>query len=104
MSVTIRARLPKSDTNGLTQLESLLAEDPDLLVYVVAVLQADIIEDRPHDADNRRHVKTVVLHVEATDGKDAATLAKILRARYSKRTGKAELPLYGEEDDEGDDQ
>jgi len=102
MSVTIRARLPKGDTNGLAHLEAALADDPDRVVTVVAYVQTDTVEDRPHDADNPRQVKTVLLHVEALTDGDGDAAATLLRAAYQERTGKAELPLYGALDDAGD--
>ena len=98
MSVTVRAKLPKSDLNGLAHLEGRLAEDPDTPIIVIGFVQADTIEARPHDSDNPRLVKTILLHVEAVNGKDAATAEKMLRATYQSRNGKAELPF--EEDGE----
>ena len=94
MSVTIRARLPKSDQNGLSHLEGTFAANPDDIVVVVGLVRADTIEDRPHDDDNPRLVKTVLLHVEAVDGdNDIAKVDKLLRAAYAKRTGKRQLPF-----------
>lgn len=94
MSVTIRARLPKSDQNGLAHLEGTLAANPDDLIVVVGLVRADTIEDRPHDDDDPRVVKTVLLHVEAVSGDaDIARVDKLLRARYAERTGKQALPF-----------
>jgi hypothetical protein len=97
VSVTIRAKLPKGDTNGLAHLEPLLADDPDRQIIIVGYLQTDTIEARPHDDNNPRAVKTTLLHLEALDGDDGDTAAAILRAAYEARTGKVELPL-----DDGD--
>ena len=99
MSVAVRARLPKGDTNGLAHLEQALADDPDRVLVVVGLVRADTIESRPHDDDNPRQVKTVLLHVEAIDGKDADRVEQLMRAVYQSRTGKAELPF-----EEGDGQ
>lgn len=101
MSVTIRARLPKSDQNGLAHLEGALAADPDDIIVVVGLIRADTIEDRPHDDDDPRVVKTVLLHVEAVKGADVAKVDKMLRASYSQRTGKRELP-FEEHNGDGD--
>jgi hypothetical protein len=94
VSVTIRARLPKSDQNGLSHLEGNFAANPDDIVVVIGLVRADTIEDRPHDDDNPRLVKTVLLHVEAVIGDgDIAKVDKLLRAVYAKRTGKRQLPF-----------
>ena len=99
MSVTIRARLPKGDTNGLAHLEGALAADPDDVLVVVGLIRADTIEARPHDEDDPRCVKTVLLHLEAINGNDGVKVDKMLRAAYERRTGKKELPF---EQDDGD--
>lgn len=100
MSVTVRAKLPKGDTNGLAHLEGALADQPDEPFYVVGVIQADTIEARPHDTDNPRQVKAVLLHVEAVlASTDIGRVEKILRGVYQSRTGKAELPF---EDGDGE--
>lgn len=96
MSVTVRARLPKGDTNGLAHLEERLAVEVDQTLVVVGLLQTDTIEARPHDDDNPRLVKCVLLHVEALDEADAEHADKLLRAVYERRTGKAELPFETE--------
>lgn len=93
MSVTIRTRLPKSDQNGLAHLEGSLAADPDEVLVIVGLIRADTIEARPHDADDPRCVKTVLLHLEAVNGADGAKVDKMMRAVYERRTGKRELPF-----------
>lgn len=100
MSVTIRAKLPKADTNGLGPLEGRLAGDPDHSVLAVVLIQTDTIEARPHDDENPRAVKCVLLHVEPLEGGDRDTAYKLLTAAYEARTGKAELPLYDDDDDD----
>jgi len=94
MSVTVRAKLPKGDTNGLAALEGAFADDPDTPIYVVGVVQADTIESRPHDPDNPRLVKTVLLHIEAVHAStDIGKIEKLMRGIYANRTGKTELPF-----------
>lgn len=102
MSVTIRAKLPKSDTNGLALLEHRFSEElqgrtldgTDEPVLVVGVIQADTLELRPHVDDDTQLVKLVLVHVEAiTEAKARATVDKIMRAVYVARTGKQELPF-----------
>ena len=93
MTVTFRAKLPKGDTNGLAHLEDALAADPDDVLLVVGYLRADTIEARPHDDDDPRVVKTVLLHVEAINGADRDKVDKLLRKVYVARTGKTELPF-----------
>lgn len=93
MSVTIRARLPKADTNGLAHLENKLAEDPDAVIVVVGLIRADTIEARPHDDDNPQVIKTVMLHIEAVEDGRAAGIEKTMRKLYEGRTGKKELPF-----------
>ena len=93
MTVTVRAKLPKGDTNGLAHLEGVLAADPDDVLLVVGYLRADTIEARPHDEDDPRCVKTVLLHLEAINGTDRDKVDKMLRKVYEKRTGKTELPF-----------
>jgi hypothetical protein len=93
MSVTIRARLPKGDTNGLAHLESKLADNGDDVLVVVGLIRADTVEQRLHDEDDPRVVKTVLLHLEALDGKNADASEKLLRRAYEQRTGKRELPF-----------
>ncbi len=97
MTVTVRAKLPKGDTNGLAHLENVLAGDADTVIVVIGLLRPDTIERRPHDEDNPRVVKTVLLHVEAVDGPDAAEAERVLRKVYENRTGNASLPF--EDDD-----
>jgi hypothetical protein len=100
VSVTIRGRLPKADTNGLAALEGALADAPDEPVYIVGVIRTDTIEARPHDDDNPRQVKTVLLHIEAVlASADIGTVEKLMRGVYQSRTGKAELPF---EDGDGE--
>jgi hypothetical protein len=99
VSVTVRAKLPKGDTNGLAHLEGSLAADPDRVLVIVGLLRADTIEERPHDEDDPRCVKTVLLHLEAVDGADGEKVDELLRQTYIKRTGKAMLPF--EEDELG---
>lgn len=98
MTVTVRAKLPKGDTNGLAHLEASLAGDPDEVLVVIGLLRADTIEARPHDPDDPRCVKTVLLHLEAINGPDGDKVDKMLRKVYELRTGKTALPF---EDDEG---
>jgi hypothetical protein len=93
MSVTIRARLPKGDTNGLAHLEGQLASNGDGVLVVVGLIRADTIEQRLHDEDDPRVVKTVLLHLEALDGKNADASEKLMRKVYEARTGKRELPF-----------
>jgi hypothetical protein len=93
MSVTVRAKLPKGDTNGLAHLEGALAADPDDILLVVGLLRADTIEERPHDEDDPRQVKTVLLHLEALNGDDRDTVEELMRQVYVKRTGKVMLPF-----------
>lgn len=98
MTVTVRAKLPKGDTNGLAHLESSLAADPDRVLVVVGLLRADTIEARPHNEEDPQCVKTVLLHLEAINGKDGDGVDKLLRKVYEARTGKTALPF--ETDDE----
>lgn len=101
MSVTISNKLPKSDENGLAHLEARLAANTDdMIVVVVGLVRTDRVTSVPHDADNPRIVTTALLHVEALDGEDAATVDKILRGVYQSRTGKVELPF---EDGDGEE-
>jgi hypothetical protein len=93
VTVTVRAKLPKGDTNGLTHLEKALADDPNAVLVVVGFLRADTIEARPHDVDDPRCVKTVLLHLEALDGADRDRVDKLLRKVYAQRTGKTALPF-----------
>lgn len=93
MSVTIRAKLPKGDTNGLAHLEGSLAADPDEVLVVIGLIRADTIEARPHDEDDPRCVKTVLLHLEAVNGAEGARVDKMMRTVYERRTGKRELPF-----------
>ena len=99
MSVTVRAKLPKGDTNGLAHLEQILADRPDDVHIVVGLLRADTIEARPHDDDNPRVVKTVLLHIETVNGHAGDAAQQAMRAVYTERTGKAELPF---EDGDGE--
>lgn len=99
MTVTVRAKLPKGDTNGLAHLEEVLAEKPDDVLVVVGLLRADTIEERPHDRDDPRCVKTVLLHLEALNGADGKRVDAMLRKVYAQRTGKTALPF---EDGTGD--
>jgi hypothetical protein len=98
MSVTVRAKLPKGDTNGLAHLEQALADDPDEVLIVVGFLRTDTIEARPHNDDDPRCVKTVLLHLESVNGPEGADVDRMLRKVYEARTGKAALPF---EDDDG---
>jgi hypothetical protein len=93
MTVTVRAKLPKGDTNGLAHLEGTLADRPDDVLVVIGLLRADTIEERPHDDDDPRCVKTVLLHLEAINGADGAKVDKMLRSVYEARTGKTSLPF-----------
>jgi hypothetical protein len=94
MSVTVRAKLPKGDTNGLAALEGALADSPDDPLYIVGVVRTDTIEARPHDDENPRMVKTILLHVEAVLAQtDIGKVEKLMRDVYQSRTGKVELPF-----------
>jgi hypothetical protein len=97
MSTRIRATLPKGDTNGLAHLEAAMAADPDEVYIVVGFLRPDTIEQRPHNEDDPRVVKTVLMHVEALTGADGDEADRMLRKVYEQRTGKVVLPF---EDDE----
>jgi hypothetical protein len=97
MTVTVRAKLPKGDTNGLAHLEGTLAADPDDVLVVVGFLRADTIEARPHDDDDPRCVKTVLLHLEALVDGEREVVDKIIRNVYEKRTGKVALPFEAED-------
>jgi hypothetical protein len=98
MTVTVRAKLPKGDTNGLAHLEAALAADPDEVLVVVGLLRTDTIEARPHDDDDPRCVKTVLLHLEAVTDGDGAEVDRMLRKVYEQRTGKVELPFETDDD------
>ena len=93
MSVTVRAKLPKGDTNGLAHLEAMLADHPDDVLVVIGLLRADTIEERPHDDDDPRCVKTVLLHLEHVNGPIGADVERKLRDAYESRTGKISLPF-----------
>lgn len=97
MTVSVRAKLPKGDTNGLAHLEAAMAANPDGLLVIVGYLRPDTIEQRPHDDDNPRVVKTVLVHIEVVADADADKAATMLRDVYGERTGKVSLPF---EDDE----
>jgi hypothetical protein len=97
MSVTVRAKLPKGDTNGLAHLEGTLAADPDAVLVVIGLLRADTIEARPHDEDDPRVVKTVLMHLEHVNGPIGADAERMMRDAYEARTGKASLPFEGDE-------
>lgn len=98
MSVTVRAKLPKGDTNGLAHLEAALAAAPDDVLVVIGLLRPDTIEERPHDDDNPRCVKTVLLHLESINGADGQKVDAMLRKVYEARTGKTALPFEGDDD------
>lgn len=102
MSVTVRNKLPKGDTNGLAPLEARLADNPDDLVPCVCLVRPDTIEQRPHDDENPQLVKTVLVHIEALDGELAERVEKMLRTAYADRTGKTELPFEAAGDGEGE--
>lgn len=93
MSVSIRAKLPKGDTNGLANHEQWLADNPDGVLTVVGILRADTVESRPHNDDDPRLVKTVLLHLEAINGTEGGRAEKAMRKAYETRTGKRELPF-----------
>jgi hypothetical protein len=97
MTVTVRAKLPKGDTNGLAHLEAALADNPDDVLVVVGLLRADTIELAPHDENDPRCVKTVLLHLEAINGTERDKVEKMLRQVYEQRTGKTALPFEGEQ-------
>lgn len=97
MSVTIRGKLPKGDTNGLAHLETVLANDPDRSILAIVLLRTDVVEERPHDDDNPRVVKAAVLHLEPLEFEARHQADQLLRAAYTERTGKAELPLYDDD-------
>lgn len=102
--MTVRARLPKGDLNGLAAFEQRLADsildetgEVDGRLIVVGVVQADTVELRAHDDDDGRVVKTVLVHVEVLDAKtDRERADKLMRKLYAERTGKAELPFEDE--------
>lgn len=97
MSVRVRARLPKGDANGIAHLEARLAKDPDLVIPCVVLLQADTIEEHPHDTDDARVVKCTILAIETPGDKaDAGVVDGLLRQTYSARTGKLALPFEDE--------
>jgi hypothetical protein len=100
MSVTVRAKLPKGDGNGLASWERKLAENPGAAIPVVALLRADTIEARPHDEDDPQVVKCVFVGIEAVgDAKAAAQVETLVRDAYQARTGRLALPF----EDEGTD-
>ena len=63
------------------------------MLVVVGLLRADTIEARPHDEDDPRCVKTVLLHIEALNGVESERTEKLMRSIYEGRTGKTELPF-----------
>lgn len=93
MSVTVRAKLPKGDRNGLAHLEAELADQPDAYVAVIALVRTDTIEHHPHDDENPTTVKLTIASLEAVDGKASDTVKKLLRDSYASRTGKRTLPF-----------
>lgn len=97
MSVTVRAKLPKGDLNGLTHLEGAMAHNPDEIYLVIGILRADTIENRPHNEDDPRLVKTVLLHIEAVGPQDRAKIDKLVHSIHHARTGKATLPFEDED-------
>jgi hypothetical protein len=100
MSVTVRARLPKGDGNGLASWESRLADRPDDVIAVVALIRADTIEARPHDDDDPRVVKCVFVGIEAVGDKaDAKTVDGLVHQIFEARTGRMTLPFEGGEED-----
>jgi hypothetical protein len=97
MSVTVRARLPKGDANGLASWEAALADNPDMVLPIVALVRADTIEAHPHDDDDSRKVKLVFLGIEAPANGDRDVVDKMVRAAYGERTGKLALPFEDED-------
>lgn len=99
MSVRVRAKLPKGESNGLAFWETQLANDPDTPIVVVALIRADTIEARPHDEDDPQVVKTVFLGIEAFGANTAEgkTVDGLLRDAYQARTGKLALPFEEDE-------
>jgi len=99
MSVTVRAKLPKGDSNGLATWERKLAENPDTPIPVVGLLMTDTIEARPHDDDDPQVVKCVFVGIEAVgDAKTAAQVETLVREAYQARTGRLALPFEDADD------
>lgn len=101
MSVTIRARLPKGDTNGLAHLERKLL-DGEAIIIIGIVRGTDLHRPiKPKGAaanggpsiTEEEVVQTTLLHLEAVDGKNAESTEKLMRRVYEQRTGKRELPF-----------
>jgi hypothetical protein len=100
MSVRVRAKLPKGDGNGLASWESRLADNPDAVIPVVALIRADTIEQRPHDTDDPRVVKLVFVGIEGVGDKaEAKTVDALVHQIFEARTGRMTLPFEGGEDE-----
>lgn len=110
MSVTIRARLPRTDYDGLQTVAEKYRYKMHREQTVVLVVEVylDRIVNRLHDANDPTEYVLAVSRIEQlTDAGDESFARSLITTRYEQRTGKAPLPfgtLYDSQSEVSDDE
>jgi hypothetical protein len=97
MSTKLSSSLPQGEANGLAAIAAALAETPETVHVVIALVDCSKITT---NVDNGDVIPTArVRRVEAiTDSSDGHRLRQLLRRQWERRTGKTVLPFELEDD------
>ena len=89
--LTVSAKLPSDDRNGLPSILSDLLDDPTTVRPVLMLVDVNKIVSDPSTGER---VPTLRIRAaEPITGPDAAEIDRMLRRAAERRTGKVELPL-----------
>ncbi|HEU4422088.1 MAG TPA: hypothetical protein VFR67_06050 [Pilimelia sp.] len=97
MSTKLSSSLPQGEANGLAAIATALAETPETVHVVIALVDCSKITT---NVDNGDVIPTArVRRIEAiTDPQDGHRLRQLLRRQWERRTGKTVLPFELEDD------
>lgn len=97
MSAKLSSSLPDGGANGLSAIAEQLADNPEKIHVVVALIDCSKITT---NVDNGDVIPTArIRRIEAmTDPEDNYRLKQLVRRQYERRTGKTVLPFELEQD------
>ncbi len=104
-SVKLSSAVPGGDRNGLPSIAVSLIEQPGEVHAAVVLLRAREIRTNARTGAAVATAEFVAIEPCPASSPDAATLHRLLREYYGRRTGDVELPLDqpGQDDQDGDE-
>ncbi|OXM69665.1 hypothetical protein [Amycolatopsis vastitatis] len=102
-AVKLSASLPAGDRNGLPAIASALVEQPGDVHAAVVLLRAREIRTNTRTGAALATAEFLAIEPCPASSPDAATLHRLLREHYGRRTGNVELPLDQQDEEDNQD-